>query len=122
MTESVCILPIIQVTQAVDLSLLVEKLQDERAAVALNIFLNRTSGENSISDLQKYSRNEMNLTRFNLMTVSVIVCINISRTTIRTVSKCLKYIFNYVTENCLVLSGNRQRTSINHRLAKNQDC
>ena len=60
-----------QVNQAVDLSLLVEKLQDERAAVALNIFLNRTSGENSISDLQRYSRNEMNITRFNLMTVGV---------------------------------------------------
>ena len=67
-----------QVNQAVDLSLLVEKLQDERAAVALNIFLNRTSGENSISDLQKYSRNEMNITRFNLMTVSLLMCLIIT--------------------------------------------
>lgn len=57
-----------QITQAVDLALLVERLQDERAAVALNIFLNRTSGENSIQELQKYSRNEMNITRFNLLT------------------------------------------------------
>ena len=82
MIVSVCVLSIFQVTQAVDLSLLVEKLQDERAAVALNIFLNRTSGENSISDLQKYSRNDMNLTRFNLMTVSVLMCLNISSTAI----------------------------------------
>ena len=61
----------IKVTRAVDLALLVERLQDERAAVALNIFLNRSSGEESIQELQKYSRNDMNITRFNLMTVSL---------------------------------------------------
>ena len=100
MIVSVCMLSIFQVTQAVDLSLLVEKLQDERAAVALNIFLNRTSGENSVSDLQKYSRNDMNLTRFNLMTVMVFVCLNISRTTLHMTLRVFlndrKYIFNYV--------------------------
>ena len=52
------------------MALLVEKLQDERAAVALNIFLNRSSGQESIGELQKYSRNDMNITRFNIMTVS----------------------------------------------------
>jgi len=58
----------IQIQQAVDLALLVERLQDERAAVALNIFLNRTSGQESIGELQKFSRNKMNITRFNIMT------------------------------------------------------
>ena len=52
------------------MALLVERLQDERAAVALNIFLNRTSGQESIGELQKFSRNDMNITRFNIMTVS----------------------------------------------------
>ena len=56
---------------AVDMALLVEKIQDERAAVALNIFLNRSSGEESIQELQQYSRNQMNISRFNLMSVSL---------------------------------------------------
>ena len=60
----------IKVTQAVDLALLVERLQDERAAVALNIFLNRKSGEESIQELQQFNRNNMNISRFNLMNVS----------------------------------------------------
>ena len=53
------------------MALLIEKIQDERAAVALNIFLNRSSGEESINELQKYSRNQMNISRFNLMAVSL---------------------------------------------------
>ena len=56
---------------AVDMALLVEKIQDERAAVALNIFLNRSSGEEAIQELQQYSRNNMNISRFNLMSVSL---------------------------------------------------
>jgi hypothetical protein len=58
----------IQVRRSVELALLVERLQDERAAVALNIFLNRTSGQESVAELQKFSRNELNITRFDIIT------------------------------------------------------
>ena len=58
-----------QVSNAVDMSVLVQKIQEERAAVALNIFLNRSVTENSISDLQKYVNNGLDITRFNLFSV-----------------------------------------------------
>ena len=58
-----------QVRRSVELALLVERLQDERAAVALNIFLNRTSGQESVAELQKFSRNDLNITRFDIITV-----------------------------------------------------
>ena len=63
-----------QVRRSVELALLVERLQDERAAVALNIFLNRTSGQESVAELQKFSRNDLNITRFDIITVCSNIC------------------------------------------------
>ena len=65
---------VFQVRRSVELALLVERLQDERAAVALNIFLNRTSGQESVAELQKFSRNELNITRFDIITVCSNIC------------------------------------------------
>ena len=51
---------LIQVQHAVGLSVLVQRLQEERAAVALNIFTNRTGVENTVDDLQNYVTNGIN--------------------------------------------------------------
>ena len=55
-----------QVVNAVNLSSLVQKIQDERAAVALNIFLDRPSSDD-MQDLQIMVRKGMDLGRFTLL-------------------------------------------------------
>ena len=51
---------------AVNLSSLVQKIQDERAAVALNIFLDRPTSDD-MQDLQIMVRKGMDLSRFTLL-------------------------------------------------------
>jgi len=55
-----------QVSSAVDLSNLVQRLQEERLAVALNIFLNRPPGDD-LADLQPIITNKVEVKRFSLM-------------------------------------------------------
>ncbi len=57
-----------QVSNAVDLSNLIQRLQDERIAVALNIFLQRRP-DDDLKDLQKYIINDINIVRFTLLEV-----------------------------------------------------
>jgi hypothetical protein len=56
------------VSNAVDLSNLVQKIQDERAAVALNIFLDRPPSDD-LQDLQQMVSNHVDLKRFTLSKV-----------------------------------------------------
>ena len=58
-----------QVGNAVDLSILVQKLQEERAAVALSAFLNRSNAMNSNDDLKPYVLNKLDISRFTLLKV-----------------------------------------------------
>ena len=58
-----------QVSNAVDLSILVQRLQEERAAVALEAFLNRSDALDDLSNLQVYSMNGMDISRFTLLKV-----------------------------------------------------
>ena len=68
---------LIQVRNAAGLYVLVQRLQEERAAVALNIFMNRTSVENTVDDLQKYVTNGLNISKFSLRNVSIeIYCVS----------------------------------------------
>ena len=53
-----------------DLSTLVQKIQEERSAVALNIFLKR-SATDDLQDLQKYVTNGMDIRRFTLIQVKL---------------------------------------------------
>ena len=53
-----------------DLSNLIQKVQEERAAVALNIFLKR-SATDDLQSLQQYVENGVNITRFSLLQVSL---------------------------------------------------
>ena len=53
-----------------DLSTLVQKIQEERSAVALNIFLKR-SATDDLQDLQKYVTNGMDIRRFTLIQVRI---------------------------------------------------
>ena len=59
-----------QIGNAVDLSILVQRLQEERAAVALTSFLGRTDGVNTMADLQIYALNGLDVTNYNLINVS----------------------------------------------------
>ncbi len=59
-----------QVSNAVDLSILVQRLQEERAAVALEAFLNRSDALDDLSNLQVYSMNGMDISRFTLLKVN----------------------------------------------------
>ncbi len=63
---------VFQVSSAVDLSNLIRRLQDERMAVALNIFLNRKP-DDDLKDLQKYIMNDINIVRFTLLQVRELV-------------------------------------------------
>ena len=45
------------------------RLQEERAAVALSAFLNRSNSMDSMSDLQPYALNGMDISRFTLLQV-----------------------------------------------------
>ena len=58
-----------QVGNAVDLSILVQRLQEERAAVALSAFLNRSNSMNSNDDLKPYVLNKLDISRFTLLKV-----------------------------------------------------
>lgn len=58
-----------QVGNAVDLSILVQKLQEERAAVALSAFLNRSNSMNSNDDLKPFVLNKLDISRFTLLKV-----------------------------------------------------
>lgn len=58
-----------QVSNAVDLSNLVQRLQEERASVALNIFL-ELSPTDDLSGLQALVRTDMEISRFTLIKVS----------------------------------------------------
>ncbi len=49
-----------------DLSNLIQRLQDERIAVALNIFLGRKPNDD-LQDLQKYIQNDVDIVRFTLL-------------------------------------------------------
>lgn len=59
-----------QVSGAVDLSILVQRLQEERAAVALESFLNRSTSGEELADLQIYVLNGMDISRFTILKVS----------------------------------------------------
>ena len=61
-----------QIGNALDLSVLVQKLQEERAAVALAAFLNRTNAIDTMEDLQIYVLNDLDISRFTLLRVSEI--------------------------------------------------
>ena len=58
------------------LSVLITRLQEERAAVALNIFINKTNTggsalDSQLGDLQKYVKTDgMNISQFSLSQVS----------------------------------------------------
>ena len=58
-----------QIGDALDLSILVQKLQEERAAVALAAFLNRTNAIDTMADLQQYVLNDLDISRFTLLKV-----------------------------------------------------
>lgn len=60
-----------QVSSAVDLSNLVNRLQDERISVALNIFLKRSPNDD-LQDLQKLVTNKVDIRRFTLLQVSLL--------------------------------------------------
>ena len=64
-----------QIGNALDLSVLVQKLQEERAAVALAAFLNRTNAIDTMEDLQIYVLNDLDISRFTLLRVSEIFLI-----------------------------------------------
>ena len=68
-----------QIGNALDLSVLVQKLQEERAAVALAAFLNRTNAIDTMEDLQIYVLNDLDISRFTLLKVSTIFPISASR-------------------------------------------
>ncbi len=68
-SHEITVLNPIKVANAVDLSTLVQRLQEERAAVALNIFLNRTNQMDTISDLQDFALNGLDISRFTLIKV-----------------------------------------------------
>ena len=57
-----------QVSNAVDLSNLVQRIQDERAAIALNIFLDRPVSDD-LRDLQLMVSNNVSLRKFTLQNV-----------------------------------------------------
>ena len=57
-----------QVSNAVDLSNLIQRLQEERAAVALNIFLERDPSDD-LQGLQMMVTNQMDIRRFTLISV-----------------------------------------------------
>ncbi len=59
-------------SDAVDLSILLQCLQEERAAVAITIFLNRPATVDSIQDLQQYVSNGLDITRFTLSKVNYV--------------------------------------------------
>ena len=59
---------ILQVSNAVDLSNLVQRIQDERAAIALNIFLDRPVSDD-LRDLQLMVSNNVSLRKFTLVKV-----------------------------------------------------
>lgn len=61
----------IQISDAVDLSVLLQCLQEERAAVALSIFLNRPPNVDNIQDLQALVSNGLDITRFTLTQVNI---------------------------------------------------
>ena len=65
-----------QIGNALDLSVLVQKLQEERAAVALAAFLNRTNAIDTMEDLQIYVLNDLDISRFTLLRVSEIFIIH----------------------------------------------
>ena len=55
-----------QIQHVVRLSALIQRLQEERAAVALNMYINRTSSLDTLDDLQKYvDINGINMTKFS---------------------------------------------------------
>ena len=60
-----------QVSDAVDLSVLLQCLQEERAAVAMSIFLKRPVNSDNIDDLQHYVTNGADITRFTLTKVNL---------------------------------------------------
>ena len=61
-----------QIGNAVDLSILVQRLQEERAAVALSSFLNRTEGVETMADLQPYALNGLDIASFTLLRVCIL--------------------------------------------------
>ena len=58
----------LKVSNAVDLSNLVQKIQEERAAVALNIFLKRGPSDD-LQDLQKMVTTNIDIRKFTLIQV-----------------------------------------------------
>ena len=62
-----------KVGDAVDLSLLLQSLQEERAAVAMSIFLNRPPNVDNVQDLQALVSNGMDITKFTLAQVEKLI-------------------------------------------------
>ena len=63
-----------KVDHVVRLSSLIQRLQEERAAVALNLFINRTSSLDTLNDLQAYVKTPgWDITRFSYRKVTWIL-------------------------------------------------
>ena len=63
-----------KVDHVVRLSSLIQRLQEERAAVALNLFINRTSSLDTLNDLQGYVKTPgWDITRFSYRKVAWIL-------------------------------------------------
>jgi len=62
-----------KVDHVVRLSTLIQDLQEERAAVALNMFINKTSSLDTLDDLQKYVKVDgIDINQFSLRSVRVL--------------------------------------------------
>ena len=66
-----CVFVIVKIDEATKLSFLVQRLQEERAAAALNIFIYRASNVDDTSDLQPYVKNGLNISLYTIKTVSL---------------------------------------------------
>jgi len=62
-----------KVDHVVRLSTLIQDLQEERASVALNMFINKTSSLDTLDDLQKYVKVDgFDINQFSLKSVRVL--------------------------------------------------
>ena len=64
-----CIVIYHQIDAAIKLSVLVQRLQDERASVALGIFVLRTTNVAEMKDLQQYVDNGINVSHYDNIAV-----------------------------------------------------
>ena len=62
---------VVKIDDAVQLQGLVSRLQEERAAVTLQTFVNKTMIVDDVSGLQQYVENGLNISRYDTKTVSL---------------------------------------------------